>query len=260
MNLCINARDAMPQGGSLQIQTSNAVINEEYCSRHPLSRSGNYCVISVADSGTGMNSSTLDRIFEPFFTTKELGKGTGLGLATVYGIVRQHGGFAEVHSELGVGSIFRIYLPAGPQAAKSPERLGDVHPIRGGTEAILIAEDHEGLREIACETLTNLGYHVIAAADGEQAMREFLDSRNQFDLVLMDVVLPRLGGPEAYARMCETKPGIPVIFATGYTADLELLRQARREGLPMLQKPYSPRDLARKIRETLDQQRVPSHK
>jgi CheY-like chemotaxis protein len=260
MNLCINARDAMPQGGTLHIQTGNAIIGEEFCSRQPYAHPGSYCMISVADTGTGMDAATLDRIFEPFFTTKEQGKGTGLGLATVYGIVRQHGGFVQVHSEVGMGSTFRVYLPVSTQGVKSPDRVADTRHVRGGNETILMAEDHEGLREIARETLTNLGYKVITAADGEQAVREFLEPGNKIDLVVLDVVLPKVGGPQAYARICAANPGVPVIFTTGYSADVELLRQARHQGLPMLQKPYSPRDLGRKIRETLDQQRVVSHK
>jgi two-component system, cell cycle sensor histidine kinase and response regulator CckA len=260
MNLCINARDAMPQGGSLSIETSNAVFDEVYCAFQPFARPGRYSMLSVTDTGTGMDAATVDRIFEPFFTTKEQGKGTGLGLAMVYGIVRQHGGFVHVYSELGVGSTFRIYLPVSLEAVKSPERAPDTRPVRGGTETILVAEDHEGLREIARETLTNLGYRVILTADGEEAVREFLDPRNHIDLLLMDVVLPKLGGPQAYARICETRPDVPAIFATGYSADIELLRQARQQGLPMLQKPYSPRDLARKVRETLDQPHLVAHK
>jgi len=256
MNLCFNARDAMPQGGSLYIETSNAVFDEEYCAVQPLARPGNYSMLSVSDTGTGMDAATIDRIFEPFFTTKELGKGTGLGLAMVYGIVRQHGGFVHVYSELGVGSNFRVYLPISLEAGKSPEHPPDTRPVRGGTETILVAEDHEGLREIARETLVNLGYRVILATDGEEAVREFLNPRNHIDILLMDVVLPKLGGPQAYARICETRPDVPAIFATGYGADIKLLMQARQRGLPILQKPYSPRDLARKVRETLDQHRL----
>jgi two-component system cell cycle sensor histidine kinase/response regulator CckA len=255
MNLCFNARDAMPQGGSLYIETSDTVFEEEYCGIQPLARPGRYSRLSVTDTGTGMDAATLDRIFEPFFTTKELGKGTGLGLAMVYGIARQHGGFVHVYSELGVGSTFRVYLPVSLEAVKSSERVQDTRPVRGGTETILIAEDHEGLREIAREALANLGYRVILATDGEEAVREFLDPLNHVDLLLMDVVLPKLGGPQAYARMCNARPDVPAIFATGYGADIKLLRQARQQGLPILQKPYSPRDLARKVRETLDQHR-----
>src|SRR6202045_1490047 len=177
MNLCFNARDAMPQGGSLSIETGNTVFDDEYCAIQPLARPGRYTMLSVTDTGTGMDAATLDRIFEPFFTTKELGKGTGLGLAMGYGIARQHGGFVHVYSEPGVGSAYRVYFPISSEIVKTPERAPDARPVRGGAETILIAEDHEGLREIARETLANLGYHVIIATDGEEAVREFLDSK-----------------------------------------------------------------------------------
>jgi len=258
MNLCINGRDAMPQGGTLHIETGNSFFDEMYCVHQPYSRPGHYSMLSVTDTGTGMDAATLDKIFEPFFTTKELGKGTGLGLATVYGIVRQHGGFVHVYSELGVGTTFRIYFPVSPHAVKTPERAQDMRPVRGGSETILVAEDHEGLGEIASETLTNLGYRVILAVDGEQALREFQNPQNHIDIVLLDVILPKLSGPEVYAQISRSSPDVPVIFATGYSADIAALERAHQQGSPMLQKPYTPRDLARKIRDTLDQHRLVS--
>src|SRR6202046_1403821 len=175
----------------------------------------------VTDTGTGMDAATLDRIFEPFFTTKDTGKGTGLGLATVYGIVRQHGGFLHVYSELNVGTTFRVYLPLTVTAGKIEEVPDDVQPVRGGSELILIAEDHEGLRDLARETLEGLGYSVITANDGEAAVREFENHRDQIDLLLFDVVLPKMNGPKAYASISRLKPDIPVIFDTGYSADIE---------------------------------------
>lgn len=173
LNLCINARDAMPSGGSLIIETRNIRLDERFCAMQPLARPGDYVALSVIDTGTGMDAATLDRIFEPFFTTKEFGKGTGLGLATVYGIVRQHGGFLQVQSEPGVGSTFHAYFPVSTEAVSVPERVEDESPIQGGSETILLAEDHEGLRQLAVETLTNLGYKVVLAADGDQAVQEF---------------------------------------------------------------------------------------
>ena len=252
MNLCINARDAMPQGGSLILDTSNMTYDEQYCASQALARPGSYAMLSVTDSGTGMDAATLDRIFEPFFTTKEVGKGTGLGLATIYGIVRQHNGFVHVYSELGIGSTFRIYLPAAEVAADSPASSEARQPVRGGTETLLIAEDHEGLRHLAVETLSGLGYEVIVANDGEQALAEFKRNRSRIRLILLDVVMPRLSGPEVYERICADSPGFPVVFATGYSADIALLQKAQAGGLTILQKPYAPCDLARKIRETLD--------
>jgi PAS domain S-box-containing protein len=252
MNLCINARDAMPSGGSLIIDTSNITVDERFCGVQPLAHPGSYAMLSVTDSGIGMDAATLDRIFEPFFTTKEVGKGTGLGLATIYGIVRQHNGFVQVYSELGLGSTFRVYLPAANVAVEA-SRVSEVpQEVRGGTETLLVAEDHEGLRQLAIETLSSLGYNVLVANDGEQALAEFQRSRAHISLVLLDVVMPKLSGPEVYERICAEAPGFPVIFATGYSADLSLLKKAQANGLPIVQKPYVTRDLARKIRETLD--------
>jgi signal transduction histidine kinase/CheY-like chemotaxis protein len=260
MNLCINARDAMPEGGSLMVETSNIAIDEEFCILQPLARPGHYVMLTVTDTGTGMDAATLDRIFEPFFTTKEMGKGTGLGLATVYGIIRQHGGFIHVYSRPGAGSTFRVYLPVSTVMAAPAAAVKDAKPVKGGSETLLVAEDHEGLRLLAYETLVNLGYQVLLASDGESAMREFRAHRDRIDLALLDVVLPKLSGPEVYARICEEKPDLPVVFATGYSPDIALLQKVQEKGLPVLQKPYSPRDLARTVREALDRRhRLISH-
>ena len=212
-----------------------------------------WLLLSISDTGTGMNSDTMERIFEPFFTTKELGKGTGLGLATVYGIVRQHGGFLSVYSEVGKGTTFRCYFPASAEVAAPREKADDAGPVRGGTETILIAEDHEGLSQLALETLTLLGYQVMLATDGEQAVSDFCANSDRIALAVLDVVLPKLGGHEVYARIRELRPDLPVIFATGYSPEIARLQKVQQEGLPVLQKPYSPRDLARKVRESLDQ-------
>ena len=254
MNLCINARDAMPQGGRLVIETGETTFDEQGLIGQGHAKPGRYAMLAITDTGTGMDAATLDRIFEPFFTTKETGKGTGLGLATVYGIVRQHGGFLHVYSEVGVGTTFRMYLPLTVALGKVNVQMEDPRPVRGGSELILIAEDHEGLRELARETLEGLGYSVITANDGEAAIREFENHRDEIDLLLFDVVLPKVNGPKAYSRISSIKPDIPVIFATGYSADIELLREAQQQGLTVLQKPYDPRDLARRIRDTLDLQ------
>ncbi|MFZ3214617.1 MAG: response regulator [Candidatus Acidiferrales bacterium] len=254
MNLCINARDAMQQGGRLIIETGEAVFDEKYCAVQTFARPGHYAMLAVTDTGTGMDAATLDRIFEPFFTTKEMGKGTGLGLATVYGIVSQHSGFLHVYSEVNVGTTFRIYLPAAPAAQKTPVRVEDSQPARGGPETILIAEDHEGLRELARETLANLGYDIVLACDGEEAVRQFQAHRERIDLLLLDVVMPKMNGPEAYAHICAEKQDVPVIFATGYSPEIALLHNVQEKGLSVLQKPYVPRDLARRVREILDRQ------
>jgi two-component system, cell cycle sensor histidine kinase and response regulator CckA len=252
MNLCINARDAMPEGGSLLVETSETTFDQRFCELQPLARPGRYTMLAVSDTGSGMEAATLDRIFEPFFTTKGVGKGTGLGLSTVYGIVRQHGGFVNVYSEPGAGTTFRAYLPASAAKQARPVRAEDSGPILGGSETILLAEDHEGMRQLAFDTLTNLGYRVLVAEDGEKALREFQANNNRIQLALLDVMLPKASGPELYTRICGEKPGLPVLFATGYSADFAMLDQVRQQGLPIIQKPYSARDLARKVREALD--------
>ena len=253
MNLCINARDAMPKGGALYIESSSVAFDEAYCAAHSIAHVGQFAVLTVADTGTGMDQATLDRIFEPFFTTKETGKGTGLGLATIYGIVRQHGGFVDVESEIGVGTTFRVHLPLTMTEAIAPVANAAPKAVRGGSETILVAEDHDGLREIARETLTSLGYNVIIACDGEQAVREFRNHQSAIDLLVFDVMLPKRSGPEAYSEILKLRPDVPVIFATGYSSDIALLHKTETQGAALLQKPYVPRDLARRVRELLDQ-------
>ncbi len=252
MNLCINARDAMPEGGRLIIESSESSFDQPALVAQAHAKPGRYAVLTVTDSGTGMDAGTLDRIFEPFFTTKDLSKGTGLGLATVYGIVRQHGGFLHVYSEVGVGTTFRVYLPTTAAITASHVPADDAQPVRGGSGLILVAEDHEGLRELARETLEGLGYSVITARDGEEAVREFENHSAEIELLLFDVVLPKMNGPKAYARICALKPDVPIIFATGYSPEIELLQEVQRQGLAILQKPYVPRELGRKVREVLD--------
>ena len=252
MNLCINARDAMPNGGALSVDTSNVTIDEEFCILQPLAHPGEYIMLAVTDTGTGMDAATLDRIFEPFFTTKEMGKGTGLGLATVYGIIRQHGGFLHVISQPKAGSTFRVYLPVSTVAEARPSSVEGGRPMDGGSETLLVAEDHEGLRQLAYETLVNLGYKVLLAVDGEEAVAQFEAHREEIDLALLDVVLPKLSGPDAYTRISKRKPDLPIVFATGYSPDIAMLQKVQEQGLPVLQKPYSPRDLACKVREALD--------
>ena len=251
MNLCLNARDAMPDGGHLLIETKNVIVGDDYQRSHAYAVPGRYVLLKVLDSGTGMDAETLAHIFEPFFTTKEMGRGTGLGLATVYGIVKQHKGFIDVDSTLGQGTAFRVYLPLGDGPADQPERP-TVGALRGGTEGILIAEDNDDLREAAQEILASLGYQVIAAQDGEEAVRVFERHVNQIDLVFMDVVMPKLNGPEAYLRMAALKPGIPAIFTTGYATETALIPLRTRENSVVLQKPYGSHYLAQKLREKLD--------
>ena len=260
MNLCFNARDAMPEGGQLLIETRNVDLDLHYCRRHADTQPGPYIQISVSDTGTGIDAATMERMFEPFFTTKDLGKGTGLGLATVFGIVKQHGGFLEVYSELGKGTVFHVYVPASEGVADPLHHVDDA-PIRGGTETILVAEDHEGIREMSQEILESLGYRLVLAQDGEDAVRQFLAHRDVISLVLLDVIMPKVDGPDAYERICQAKPGVPVIFTSGYSDQGALLKATATKGAAILQKPYSAKVLARRVRELLDEAGVlePTH-
>lgn len=245
----------MPRGDQLLIETRNVTLASHDCELRADAQPGNYIQLSVSDTGVGMASPTLERIFEPFFTTKEIGKGTGLGLATVMGIVKQHGGFLDVYSELGKGTAFRVYLPASKGAAE-PLRHVDDTPVRGGTETILIAEDHEGLREMAQEILGALGYRLLLAQDGEVAVNQVETHRDSISLVILDVIMPKLDGIDAYERICNAMPGVPVIFTSGYSDHGPVLASLTGKGVSILQKPYSSKVLARKVREVLDQAKV----
>jgi CheY-like chemotaxis protein len=253
MNLCLNARDAMPDGGRLLIETEMVELDESYCRFYPYVTPGRYAVLSVSDTGTGMDSETRERIFEPFFTTKELGKGTGMGLATTYGIVKQHGGFIHVYSEPGHGSLFRVYLPA--QEGITVERSSVKAPAPAltemrGSETILIADDHESIREMARQILLNLGYRVLSACDGEKALR--LCEQETPALAILDVVMPKLGGAAVASKLAASIAGLPILFTSGYSQDSENIAPAAAN-VRYLQKPYSPTTLGRMVREILDQ-------
>src|SRR4029077_1409207 len=215
MNLCLNARDAMPSGGRLLIETEMVDLDDSYCRFYPYVKPGRYAVLSVSDTGIGMDSETRERIFEPFFTTKERGKGTGMGLATTYGIVKQHGGFIHVYSEPGQGSLFRVYLPAhealAAQGATQKAPVPSYVDMRG-TETILIAEDHESIREMARQILLNLGYRVLSACDGEEAIK--LSEKETPALAVLDVVMPKLGGVATASRLTALFAGLPILFTS----------------------------------------------
>lgn len=255
MNLCFNARDAMPKGGQLLIETRNVDLDSHFCKGHADTQPGRYIQLSVCDTGVGMDPATMERIFEPFFTTKQIGKGTGLGLATVLGIVKQHGGLVDVYSELGRGTAFRVYLPASEGAAEPLRHVDDV-PVRGGTETILVAEDHEGMREMAKQILESLGYGLLLARDGEEAVNLFAAHQNSISLMLLDVVMPKLDGIDAYEQICKAKSDVPVIFTSGYSEHGRALASLTKKGATVLQKPYGSKVLARRVRELLDEAKV----
>jgi PAS domain S-box-containing protein len=254
LNLAINAKDAMPHGGQLTLDTQLLELDETFIRDHGYGESGMFAVISMSDTGIGMGKDTLDKIFEPFFTTKEEGKGTGLGLSMTYGIIKQHKGYINVYSEPARGTTFRIYLPA----IKSTEEVINktaVEPLSSrGNETILVAEDDETLRKLFSTVLQAYGYNVILAENGEEAIRIFTDNKDEIQLVMLDMIMPKMSGKEAYDKIKIISPGVKTLFSSGYTADridkdimLEL-----KEGFDFIMKPASPKDLLRKIREVLD--------
>lgn len=252
LNLAANARDAMPNGGRLLIEVTNAEVDENYKEQHPPAIPGPYVMMTVSDTGCGMDPETQARIFDPFFTTKELGKGTGLGLATVYGIIKQSDGYIWVYSEIGKGTVFKIYLPrverpAPRTALPDPDRA----PQRG-TETILLAEDSESIREMAREYLESLGYTVIEACSGTEALQRSNDFEGTIHLLLTDVVMPGLNGRELADQIVSKRPYIKTLFTSGYTDDAIVRPGVREPGIIFVQKPYRPKALARKIREVLD--------
>jgi PAS domain S-box-containing protein len=256
MNLAINARDAMPQGGRLTLTTSNVSLNESYAQQHLPLGPGEYVMLTVADTGIGMDAATRARAFEPFFTTKEAGKGTGLGLATVYGIIQQSGGHTWVYSEPGHGTVFKIYLPRldAPEGAGEPRRApgGEL----AGNETVLLVEDEASVRELLRETLERHGYRVLSAASGEQAIERASGHQGPIHLLVSDVVMPGIGGPELASRLEPLHPELRVLHISGY-ADDAILRHGVREGTTaFLQKPFTAEALVRKMREVLDATRL----
>ncbi|WP_162136321.1 PAS domain S-box protein [Zavarzinella formosa] len=252
LNLSVNARDAMPKGGRLTIETRNIELDEMYVRSHVYVRAGPHVQLSVTDTGSGMSPEVQSRIFEPFFTTKGAGKGTGLGLATVFGIIKQSGGHVAVYSEAGIGTSFKVYLPRAEQSSdvlKAPSRI--LAPPRG-TETVLIAEDEAGVRELARRILAGCGYKILEAADGEEAMRMAEGHHGTIHLLITDVVMPGAGGRVVAEQINRRHPEVRVLYISGYTDDAVIRHGVLREGVQFLQKPFTPLALALKVREILD--------
>ncbi|OPZ18111.1 MAG: Blue-light-activated protein [candidate division BRC1 bacterium ADurb.BinA364] len=251
MNLVVNARDAMPNGGALTVSTENVTIDESFLQGRPWAKPGLYVRLRVADTGHGMDRKTLERIFEPFFSTKEMGKGTGLGLATAYGIVKQHNGMILASSEPGQGAVFDVYLPTHAEAA-IPPREPDELSARGGSETILLAEDEPMVRDLSRKILERAGYKVLAAQDGAEAVAIFREHIGKVDLLLLDAVMPNASGRTALERIRNLQPDMPALFASGYSEDALFEDFASDDTIHLIQKPFSANTLLAKVRETLD--------
>jgi PAS domain S-box-containing protein len=252
MNLAVNARDAMPDGGKVVITTSNVSLDEAWTRLHPGSKVGDYVMLSVADTGTGIDSETLAHIFEPFFTTKERGKGTGLGLATVYGVVKQSGGYVWVESAPGKGAAFQIYLPRIEEAVSVPERVAPIVEAFRGAETILLVEDADALRKLTHMLLEQHGYRVLVAANGAAALQLVEEKPESVNLLLTDVIMPGLNGRALAERLQLRQPGLKVLYMSGYTDDAIVDHGVLAAGTHLLHKPFSEESLIHKVREVLD--------
>lgn len=254
INLATNARDAMPQGGTLTIETKLEELDANFARTHGYGygSTGSYAVITISDTGCGMSEELQKKIFEPFFTTKELGKGTGLGMAIVYGIVKQHKGFINVYSEPDIGTAFRIYLPLlRPEDPPLVEQAAESAPL-GGNETILVAEDDKSISNLMASLLKDYGYHVLLAEDGREAVACFTANRDKVDLILMDMIMPKQSGQAAAEEIWQMKPDMKILFASGYTGDFIRNRGIEEAGLDLITKPVKPMELLHKLRKILD--------
>jgi len=252
LNLVLNARDAMPLGGRLVLETENQRIEGQQLADHPEVPPGDYVMLAVSDTGSGMDAETRSHLFEPFFTTKALGKGTGLGLSTVYGIVRQSGGYIWVYSEPDRGTIVKVYLPRAAGQTEMSRPRNDYQPLPLGTETVLLAEDDERVRRLTVSVLGQLGYTVLEASDGEEALEVARQYAGEIHLLFTDIVMPKKCGNEIAGEIRQDRPGIKVLFSSGYTGDVVAQQGALDPAIPFLQKPFTPRTVAVKVREALD--------
>jgi CheY-like chemotaxis protein len=250
MNLGVNGRDAMPDGGTLTIETTNVELDVDYCATHLEVKPGRHALLSVSDSGHGMDKETLSRIFEPFFSTKESGKGTGLGLATVFGIVKQHKGHITCYSELGHGTTFKIYFPAIVKEGDSETQTEEM-PIQGGTETILLVDDEEVLRELGTTILNRFGYEVITSSNGREALDIYKSEHEKISLVILDLIMPEMDGKQCLGEILRMDPKANVLIASGCSENWPItasLTGARG----LVEKPYVMRELLNKVRDVLD--------
>jgi len=249
MNLCLNARDAMPEGGKIIIETENVMLDKEYCKQHLGSKVGSYVLLSLSDTGHGMDKETLEHIFEPFFTTKEVGKGTGLGLAMVYGIVKSHGGYITCYSEPGQGTTFKIYLPVieeEPQewVSAKPE---DTELFKGKGQTVLLVDDEETFRDLGTRILEEFGYKTIVAPNGESALEIYQANRDRIDLVILDLIMPGMGGRQCLKKILEINPEANVIIASGYAVNGKTKEALEAGAKGFVSKPYEVRQFLKTV-------------
>src|SRR6202041_2356534 len=250
MNLVVNAKDAMPEGAKLTFQSADVMVGPAF-SQHRFIQPGRYAVISVSDTGHGMDKETQTRIFEPFFTTKEKGKGTGLGLSTVYGIVKQSNGYVFAQTEVGAGTTFNVYLPRVEESAEEQSPAKAAPHEAGGCETVLLVEDEESVRELVRLTLVSRGYKVIEAENGECGLHAAEMCKDHIDILITDVVMPGIGGRELAKNLLSIRPDISVLYLSGYTEDAVITQGALGPNIAFLQKPFTLQNLARKVREVL---------
>jgi CheY-like chemotaxis protein len=253
INLAVNARDAMPEGGKITIETANVELDESYAAIHVAARPGQYVMLSLSDTGMGMDAEMQKHIFEPFFTTKEMGKGTGLGLSTVYGIVKQSGGNIWVYSEVDQGTTFKIYFPRVEADAERQLKIDAASPLPQGTETILLVEDETVVRALTRENLHVCGYKVLEAINGEGALKVSREYKETIHLLLTDVVMPRMSGRQLAERITKERRGIPVLYISGFTDDSIVHHGVLEPGTQFLEKPFTLNAMARKVRQVLDQ-------
>jgi len=252
MNIAANARDAMPDGGSLTISTEMREIDDAFVAANGYGAPGKYVLISLTDTGAGINAENQSRVFEPFFTTKGIGEGTGLGLSIAYGIIKQHSGYIKVYSETGMGTTFKLFLPLVEKTKDIVQKTAELKPPRGGTETVLLAEDNLTLRNLTRVVLESSGYRVIAAEDGEDAIAKFREHEDAIQLLVFDLIMPKKNGKEAYEEIKKSKPGIKTLFMSGYSLDIISKKDMLDQGVDILPKPVLSKDLLKKVREILD--------
>jgi len=252
INLAVNARDAMPRGGRLTLETANVEIGADDSQRHESFAPGSYVRLAISDTGHAIDPQIMPLIFEPFFTTKEQGRGTGLGLSMVYGIVKQSGGWIWVYSEAGHGTTFKIYLPRIDEPVTRTDEPHDAETSRG-SETILVVEDDEAVRRLTSQTLRKHGYQVLEAANGGEALLHCERHPEPIPLMITDVMMPQMSGPTLAARLQQMQPAMKVIYTSGYTDDAVVRHGLLQQSMAFLQKPFAPSTLARKVREVLDE-------